>query len=705
MVVEDLQWLDAETQGLLDSLVESVPAARILLLVNYRPEYEHHWGSKTFYTQVRLDPLLPASALTLLHGLLGEDGAVEALKSLLIERTEGNPFFLEESVRTLVETKVLVGERGAYRLATAIADIEVPPTVQAMLAARIDRLSPEDKRLLQSAAVIGKDVPFALLVAVADEPEEAVRRGLAHLQAAELLHEVSLFPDLEHTFKHALTHEVAYRGVLKERRRDLHARALQAMEALYADPLTEHLERLVEHAVRGAVWDKVAAYATRAGTQAADRSASAQAKAYFNTALDALGRVPERRETIEQVIELRCLLTGSYFLLGEREAYLACMDEALGLAERLGDEERLARVLGIRTLAFWFAADNARALESGTRAVALADAVGHRVHQIHASLNLGVTCATVGEHARAVALFAKTVALLRDGLERERLGRTLYPAVLARNEMAASYAELGQFESAAATTQEAFRLAEALDHAGTVLSTRLDSCGNLLCRGEFHEAIPRLEAVVAALRDAGLLVWSTSGAALLGYSYAMTGRPREGVGLLRHALDQTVTGRRASEARFMAHLSEAQLRDGNVADARDRAEDAMRLSRQRGERGTEARVLHLFGEIAGEREPGAAEPHYAGALVLAQELGLRPLVAHCHLGLGNVYRAPGGRSRPGAPHHRDGAVPRDGHAILARAGGSGDEGVAVRRRQAIGAPFLCFTSVESNRRSHNQQPL
>src|SRR5262249_37180749 len=155
LVFEDLHWIDAETQALLQSLVESLPSARLLLLVNYRPEYQHGWGSKTYYTQLRLDPLPPVSADELLHALLRDDVTLPPLTQVLIARTEGNPFFLEESVRTLVETGVLVGERGAYRLAQPLASLHVPATVQAVLAARIDRLPPEEKRLLQTAAVIG----------------------------------------------------------------------------------------------------------------------------------------------------------------------------------------------------------------------------------------------------------------------------------------------------------------------------------------------------------------------------------------------------------------------------------------------------------------------------------------------------------------------------------------------------------------------
>ena len=208
VVFEDLHWIDAETQALLDSLVESLPPARLLLLVNYRPEYQHGWGRKTYYSQLRLDALPPESAGALLSALLGDDPTLEPVKRLLVRR--GNPFFVEESIRTLVETRTLAGERGAYRLNRPVQAIEVPATVQVILAARIDRLSADDKELLQTASVIGKDVPFVLLRAVAELPEDTVRRGLADLQTAEFLYETQLFPDPEYTFKHALTHEVAY---------------------------------------------------------------------------------------------------------------------------------------------------------------------------------------------------------------------------------------------------------------------------------------------------------------------------------------------------------------------------------------------------------------------------------------------------------------------------------------------------------------
>src|SRR5437879_3947854 len=295
LLFEDLHWTDSESQALLDGLIESLPTARILLVVSYRPEYQHAWGSKTYYTQLRIDPFPPESAEELLTALLGQDESLETLKRVSIERTQGNPFFLEETVQTLVETKVLVGDRGAYRITKAPEAWQIPATVQAILAARIDRLPPEDKPLLQAASVIGKEAPFTLLQAIADVPEESLRRGLTNLQAAEFLYETSVFPDPEYTFKHALTHEVAYASVLHDRRRALHARIVEAIEAFYPDRLAEQVERLAHHAFRGEVWAKAVTYLRQAGAKALAHSAYREAVSWFEQALAALHPLPDTR--------------------------------------------------------------------------------------------------------------------------------------------------------------------------------------------------------------------------------------------------------------------------------------------------------------------------------------------------------------------------------------------------------------------------
>ena len=252
---------------------------------------------------MRLDVLPAESAGALLDALLGDDPGLAPLKQLLIKR--GNPFFLEETVRTLVETKALAGERGRYRLTQPVKAIQVPSSVQTILAARIDRLSSEDKRLLQVAAVVGKEVPFALLQAIAELPDDALGQGLDYLQAAEFLYETGLYPDLEYSFKHALTQDVAYRGLLQERRRDLHARIVEAIEALHRDRLGEQIERLAQHALRGDLREKAVHYLRQAALKAAARSPLQDARAWFEQALGVLEKLPEVPSMLEQAFETR----------------------------------------------------------------------------------------------------------------------------------------------------------------------------------------------------------------------------------------------------------------------------------------------------------------------------------------------------------------------------------------------------------------
>ncbi len=307
LVFEDLHWIDSEAQALLDGLVESLPTARLLLLVNYRPEYRHGWGNKTYYLQLRLDTLPAESASELLEALLGSDPCLAQLRGLLATKTGGNPLFLEESVRGLVETKALLGERGAYRLVHPVDAVQVPATVQAILASRIDRLPPEERRLLGIAAVIGADFSFALLEAIAEESEETLRRGLGRLQAAEFLYETRLFPDLEYTFKHALTHEVAYDSLLVQLRRDLHRRIGGAIEALYADRLIEHYETLAHHYAKAEEWAKAFKYAIEAAEKAAGACSSREALALYDKALEAADHLGREigTKTLAQIFQAR----------------------------------------------------------------------------------------------------------------------------------------------------------------------------------------------------------------------------------------------------------------------------------------------------------------------------------------------------------------------------------------------------------------
>ena len=442
VVYEDLHWIDTETQALLDTLVESLPNNRLVLLVNYRPEYAHHWGGKTYYTQLRLDPLPPESAEDAVAKPPRRDSGPPTAAQLLIERTEGNPFFLEESVRSLVETGALAGERGAYRMVRAPAALDVPDTVQAVLTARIDRLGTEDKRLLESAAVIGKDVPLPLLEAVADLPDAALRAGLARLQAAEFLYETALFPELEYMFKHALTQEVAYGSLLQDRRRALHAQIVQAVERLYPDRVAEHAEQLVHHAVRARAWEPALVYARQAAAKAAARSAIREAVACLEQALIALAHLPERRDTIEAGIDTRLELRGALFQLAEFDEQLEHLREAERLAEAVGDRRRLGRVLRSTCHYYSMIGDQSRAIDVGQRA--LAASLGDGIAEATARHNLAQAHHALGDYLRALELSRGALTLEGELIGRGGIDALPIQRVSLRSWLAWSLAETGR---------------------------------------------------------------------------------------------------------------------------------------------------------------------------------------------------------------------------------------------------------------------
>ncbi len=646
VIFEDLHWVDPESQALLDSLVESLPTARLLLLVNYRPEYQHGWGGKTYYRQLRIDPLPPESAEELLEALLGNDAGLPPLKRLLIERTEGNPFFLEESVRTLVETQVLAGEHGAYRLAKPVGSLQIPATAQAILAARIDRLLPEDKRLLQAASAIGKDVPFALLQAIAEESEDRLRQGLSQLQAAEFLYEARLFPDLEYTFKHALTHDVAYGSLLHDRRRSLHATIVEAIEILYADRLTEQVDQLAYHAFKGEVWNKAVTYLRLAGVKAASRSGYREAGTCFEQALTALRRLPETRETVEQDIDLRCELRNALFPLGDHQRIFEHLSAAKALASALDDQPRLGRILGYLSTHFAASAEHVRAMEASEGALSIAMAHGDTAQEIELRFRLALVHHLLGDYSKAIGLGRKVVeSVARDPLG-ARIGYIL-TSVISRFWLGWSLAERGEFAEAMTLAEEAGRIAE-----GAGSYTQAFACLGLglvhVRKGDLHRAIPPLERGLQICQVSQVALVLPLTTSCLGLIYALSGRMTEGLPLLDEAVEQAPSFARVWQSPVMTHLSQGYLLAGRIEDAMRVAESVLELTRERKERGSEARALWLLGEIASHqdrREVEKAEDHYREAIALAEELGMRPLVAHCHLGLGRLYRRIGKRQQ------------------------------------------------------------
>jgi class 3 adenylate cyclase/predicted ATPase len=578
LVFEDLHWIDAETQALLDSLIDSLPTTRLLLLVNYRPEYQHGWSSKTYYTQLRLDPLPPASAEALLDALLGSDPSLAPLKRLLIERTEGNPFFLEESVRTLVEIGLLVGELGTYRLVQALPTIQVPATVQAVLAARIDRLPPEEKQLLQAAAVIGTEVPLPLLEAIAGLPEAALHRGLAHLQAAEFLYETRLFPERSYTFKHALTQQVAYQSLLTSTRQRYHAQLAQALEAR-PETVETQPELLAHHTTEAGLTAPAVGYWQRAGERSTARSAYVEAVAHLTKGLEVLQTLPDTPERTQRELDMQVALgqalqvTKGVSVPEAGHAYARARE----LCRQVGDTPQLFMVLAGLAEFYRARGDLQKARELGEQLLTLVQHQHDPERLAYAHGVLGDALFYLGEfvparahleQARAASATPRDGSLISPsgGVARVTAGTTAVTSATAWVLWLLGYPDQALTRSHAMLTyaqelQHAFSLARALHNVMTLHKLR----------GEADATQKWAEAALPIMTEQGFgrLLGSTT--FTRGWALAAQGRHEDGVAEMRQGLAaRRAVGARNPEAEYLVRLGEAYGRIGQ-------AEEGLRL--------------------------------------------------------------------------------------------------------------------------------
>jgi predicted ATPase len=652
LVFEDLHWVDSETQAVLDSLIESLPSTRILLLVNYRPEYQHSWGNKTYYRQLRIDPLPPQTAGELLDSLLGGDEKLLPLKRLLIERTEGNPFFLEESVRTLVETNFLVGERGHYRSVQPVQSTQIPATVQAVLAARIDRLPSEEKRLLQCAAVVGKDVPFVLLQAIAGLSEVDIRLSIARLQAAEFLYETSLFPELEYTFKHALTHEVAYGSLLQERRRALHAHIVETTENLYSDRITEQIERLAHHAVRGELWEKAVEYLHQAGKKAITRSANPEAISYLEQALAALNHIPESRQTIERGLDIRvdlgpALIAIHGFSAPEVEKNYT---RARVLCDQLGETPQLFPVLWGLARMHDIRGELRVGTELGGQLLKLAKKAQDPALLLEAHHELWANLSALGELTTA-RLHVEQGFPLYDP-QKHRQHAFLYgghdPGVCCAFHAADLLWQLGYPDRALQKSRDSVIMARELAHSSTLSFALSFAAWFHQFRGDRHAVKAHVEEHMALAAEHGVFAGRASMEFLRGWLLAQEGNAEAGITQMsKHLFGQ---GGRVSPrfAHFAALLAEVLRNSCRVSEALALVTEAVTTVQQSEGRYFEAELHRIKGEVLLSQTPAdekAADACFHQALNVTRVHHAKSLELRAAMSLGRLWLRQGKRAQ------------------------------------------------------------
>ena len=573
VIFEDLHWIDDETQVLLNLLADSIGTAKILLLVNYRPEYSHQWGSKTYYTQLRLDPLGKDSAEEMLSSLLGDDKGLIPLKRLIIEKTEGNPFFMEETVEVLLDDGALIRD-GSIKLVKPLAELKIPPTVQAILASRIDRLPPDEKALLQTLAVIGREFPFGLIKSAVAKPDDELNRMLGNLQLAEFIYEQPAAGDIEYTFKHALTQEVAYQSVLVERKKVLHEKIGAAIEALSAIQIDDHLAELAHHYCRSSNVGKTVEYLDRAGRQAMMRGVFKGAELYFKQAIAALSTTSETPERIRREFNLQYALWQVLAFTSRMGAVenLRASRRLRELGEKTGNPEQL--IVALR--AAWGPAleqgDMTAAQQIAEQLLEIAQRSSSRYGLTLAHHLQGIVFQFRGELTHAMQHFEAAIASYN---ETDFTGYVMVdPHVGALLRIGVALWHLGNADQGRAKIREAISLSEGLKRPGN-MAFALQGAGAFYVYlrepAHLHEVAERLFTLASELQ---MPQYVASGSFYRGWAMAEQGRTNEGVALIRTVLDSAAALGLPANAETLRVSSEAQARGGQLEEALATVEQA-----------------------------------------------------------------------------------------------------------------------------------
>jgi predicted ATPase/class 3 adenylate cyclase len=658
LVMEDLHWLDRETQAWLDLLSEGVATARFLLLVNYRPEYQHAWGSRTYYTQLRLDPLGQAEAEELLTALLGEDAGttgqslLQNLKRLILAKTEGNPFFMEEIVQSLCEQGVLMraptGGPGftPASLITALSEIQLPPTVQGVLAARIDRLPPEVKALLQTLAVVGKEFSLSLLTRVVPQPEDEVQRLLAHLRAAEFIYEQPAFPEPEYTFKHALTQEVAYNALLLERRRGLHERTGQAIEALFPSRLEEHYSELAHHYSRSGNAGKAVEYLQRAGQQAVQRSAYAEAMSHVTAARELLVTLPDTPERARQELDLQMILgrtlqaTQGYATPDVEQIYA----RARALCQVVGDTPQLFRVLSGLHSFYVLQGKFQEARELAEQLLNWAQRQQDPVLLARSYFAMGHVLLWRGELTAAHAYLEQEKAL--DDLQRDCSWTFVQGRVVGRlNHAALLLWLLGYPDQALERSNEALRLSQEPAHPHSLAFTLCYAAQLHQLRREGPLALARAEAAITLASEQGFALYVARGTALRGWALAAQSQGEAAIAQIQRGMAAwRATGAEVQRPYWLALLAQACANAGQLDGGLRALAEALEAVASTGEHWWAAELYRLQGELLLHQavlDEKQAEACFVQALDVAHRQEAKSLELRAAVSLARLWQQQG----------------------------------------------------------------
>jgi len=641
---EDMQWADSATKSFLRELVESTRDDRLLLLMTHRKGHEHFLDSDHLHAVVQTPPLDSSTAEEFVRTLIGSDPDHQSLRALVVERTEGTPLFIEETVRSIADSGALNPSDPASSAKPAL--VEIPPTVQGVIAARIDRLAPEPKALLQTASVLGNEVSIPLLRAISELPTENFQKLLGELEDGDFLYKVPIETAERSVFRHVLTQEIAYGGLSSNTRQSLHSRSVKAIEEVYGGRLDEHVETLAYHAVNGRDWPTAVKYLLQAGVKALERSAYAEALPIFEQALDLIDKQAPDIERTRLGIDIRLHMRTIFGAIGDYPRLAKVLADAENLAIAINDPLRLAQINVSKAMALNLRGDLDGSVRCGMRALEIATSLANPGVLVAARFYLGQAHLWKGQFGQAIELLADHTTLVSGPMRRARIGTTGTTSVLWLGMLAACEAYLGNFERAATVCATACQIADENPRPYDVALAYWYSGFVSSHRGDLDPALVALEHGYVAATANKIRFLVPILATTLGYAYTLAGRSSEGIPLLERGVKfSNDAGFSYGEAWSSTYLGFARLFAGQADKISALAERSLELARLHRYEAVEAAALRLSGDYFMRSTGNAlsAQHNYLQAAEIAARLGLRPELAHCQVGLAQAYQELGER--------------------------------------------------------------
>jgi len=639
LAYEDLHWMDKSSEDVLKYVLESIPGARVLMIFTYRPEFVHTWGGKSFHSQITLNRLSNRESLIMISHLLGTENIDSDLEELILEKTEGVPFFIEEFIRSLKDMKIIEREDGKYSLAKGIESLTIPSTIQDVIMAKVDSLPDGAKEVLQTGSVIEREFSYEIIKRLMAFPEQELLSHLSILKDSELLYERGIFPQSVYVFKHALTREVAYNSLLLKVRKKIHEKIVIAVEDLYPESLGEYYELFAYHSLQGEDWQRAYRYNREAGLKTFSLSAYEEAQKYFEAALEALHNLPRARKWIEKEIDLSFNIRAALFPQARHEEWMKRMHDAELLAKQIDDDARLSNVFNYLSSFHWIRGECLKAIEVGQKGLDLARRAGDFSCQVVTIFHLGFYFHTIGDFPKQIELHQEIRKIVTGEAVFQRHGMASVPSAAARGCLALGMAELGDFKLIERIGQEAVEIAEQVRNAFTLVAV-YDFLGMAYLRlGKVKIALQLLEKSHQTCLNSRVRSLYSYTAGSLGYAYLLLNEPSRALTILEEgAREENLEAAAFWISHPLTVLADAYRANGEKELASETATRALDVASSREERTLEAWAILVMAKVNADMgRLEQAMDWYQRGLNQAAELSMLPLTAHCHMGLGQLY--------------------------------------------------------------------